>query len=184
MGRSTQIFFIVAASLLAGSAHAAVTVMGGGAGAVCSTAAFAGDSSDASLLACDVRFFVAVLVFARDRGAISAVLATAPFQALGRWSYSIYMTQMLVIRVGAQALLLFLLWLGRDELIRPVTGSGFSRIDFGLLGNTALSLAVAAICIAFSALTFRLIEQPGREWARRKARKRGAAGAEAVAPTI
>lgn len=60
MGRSTQLFFIVTASLLAGSAHAAVTVMGGGPGAVCSTAAFAGDASDASLLACDQAVMEAV----------------------------------------------------------------------------------------------------------------------------
>ena len=137
-----------------------------------------------NLLACDLLFFVAVLVFARDRGAVSALLATAPFQALGRWSYSIYMTQMLVIRVGAGGLLALLAWLGRDDLIRPVGEGGFSRVDFGLIGNTALSLTVAAACIALSALTYRFIEQPGREWARRKARKRGAAGAEAVAPTI
>ena len=137
-----------------------------------------------SLLACDLLFFVAVLVFARDRGAVSALLATAPFQALGRWSYSIYMTQMLVIRLGTGVLLVLLTWLGRDDLLLTAGQGGFSRIDFGMAGNTALSLAAAAACIALSALTYRFIEQPGREWARRKARKRGAAGAEAVAPTI
>ena len=137
-----------------------------------------------SLLACDLLFFVAVLVFARDRGVVSALLATAPFQALGRWSYSIYMTQMLVIRLGTGVLLVLLTWLGRDDLLLTAGQGGFSRIDFGMAGNTALSLAAAAACIALSALTYRFIEQPGREWARRKARQRGAAGAEAVAPTI
>lgn len=137
-----------------------------------------------NLLVCDLLFLVAVLIFAREGGFVSALLATAPFQALGRWSYSIYMTQMFVIRVGAGVLLAFLAWLGRDDLIGPVGQGGFDRINLGLAGDTALSLAVAAACIALSALTYRFIEQPGREWARRVARKRGAAGAEAVAPTI
>jgi len=137
-----------------------------------------------NLLVCDFAFMVAVLVFAHDRGAVAVLLATAPFQALGRWSYSIYMTQLLVITIATQAFLRVLPALGWGDLIRPVGEAGLSRIDFGPLGGTVLSLVVAAACIALSALTFRLIEQPGREWARRKARQRGAAGAEAIAPTI
>jgi peptidoglycan/LPS O-acetylase OafA/YrhL len=136
------------------------------------------------LLACDVVFVAVVLVFAQDRGRASALLAMAPFQALGRWSYSINMTQMLVITVGTQFLLLLLPWFGRGDLVLPVGEAGFGRIDFGVFGGTVLSVVVAAICIALAAVTFRLIEQPGRDWARRMAKERGAGGAEAVAPTI
>jgi peptidoglycan/LPS O-acetylase OafA/YrhL len=42
-------------------------------------------------------FAVAVLIFAGDSGLLSRVLATRPVQALGRWSYSIYMVHTLVL---------------------------------------------------------------------------------------
>ena len=38
----------------------------------------------------------------------------------------------------------------------------------GLGGNTALTLVVAASIIAFSALTFRFIEEPARNWAKHR----------------
>ena len=54
MGCSVRMFGIAVLSLLAaGSAHAAVTVMGEGAAAVCSAAALAGDASDEHLAACN-----------------------------------------------------------------------------------------------------------------------------------
>jgi len=137
------------------------------------------------LLACDLSFAVAIVVFAHERGWLSRVLRTAPMRALGEWSYSIYMVHLLVSATVSQSLLRIVAWLGRDDLVRPGSGHpGFETLDFGFWPNTLVSVIVAAICIALASQTYRLIEEPGRRWAKRKARRRGAPGAEATAPTL
>ncbi len=72
----------------------------------------AGDGPDEvhalSLLAPAV-FGAAILVFARERGALSKVLQVRPLRALGRWSYSIYMVHMPIL-----LLLGYVVWLYGD----------------------------------------------------------------------
>nr|WP_166177293.1 acyltransferase [Altererythrobacter segetis] len=136
------------------------------------------------LLACDLSFLLAILLFAHGRGFVTRILATRPMRALGRWSYSIYMIHLLVIAVVSQALTKVLARLGRDDLLKSSGTAGLDAIDLGIWWNTALTLAVAALCIALASQTYRLIEAPGRQWARREARRRGAPNAEQTAPTI
>ena len=51
------------------------------------------------ILLCDLSFVAVVFFFARDQGSISRALASTPMQALGRWSYSIYLTHPFIIDV-------------------------------------------------------------------------------------
>ena len=136
------------------------------------------------LLACDLSFILAILLFAHERGFFTRILLTGPMKALGRWSYSIYMIHLLVITIASQVLTQVLARLGRNDLLRSSGTAGFEAIDLGVWWNTALTLAVAAACIALASQTYRLIEGPSRQWARREARRRGAPDAELIAPTI
>jgi peptidoglycan/LPS O-acetylase OafA/YrhL len=106
-------------------------------------------------------FVLAVLAFAGEGGAISRLLAARPTAALGRWSYSIYMTHTLVLALlfsaaHAGQILFHRLWL-RD------LPDGSTIIDLGFRHYaSALMLAYLAVVIALSALTWRLIERPGQ----------------------
>lgn len=123
-------------------------------------------------------FAALVLVFAGDRGLISRLLAYAPARALGRWSYSIYLTHFFLIGlVGNLALMAGMQ--ARDGW-EPIV----SRLVLPGWGQTLLLLAMLALVIAVSALTYALIEEPGRRWSRRKAEQWGAGRAERAAPAI
>lgn len=116
-------------------------------------------------------FAFAILVFAHEGGYVSRLLRLRPFLLVGALSYSIYMIHMLVIlRVTNVARLSEKLF-GMSVLV-PIGpgGSKGSAIDLGspLLGDM-LMLAVVAVTIATSWLTWRLIEEPGRLWFRRLA---------------
>jgi peptidoglycan/LPS O-acetylase OafA/YrhL len=106
-------------------------------------------------------FAVAVYVFAQEGGAISRLLCGRIPQALGRWSYSIYMVHMFVLAVlfaGVHALdtLLGKTWLSHDR---------GTAVDLGnTLANDALTLALLAAIIGVAAATYRLIERPGQRY--------------------
>lgn len=136
------------------------------------------------LLVCDLSFVAAVILFAREEGAISRILAAPSMQALGRWSYSIYLTHLLILATAGYGLNAAVTKMGRTDLLRPSGVAGLEKIDFGLWGDTALTLIIAATVIAVSAGTYRMIEEPGRQWARTAARRRGAGRAEIAAPTM
>jgi peptidoglycan/LPS O-acetylase OafA/YrhL len=137
------------------------------------------------ILVCDFAFVGLILVFARERGAFSRIALTAPLQALGRWSYSIYMVHPFVIMLVSMGLQLLFRRGGRTDLLRHSDNvDGLRRLDLGLVGDTLLTVLVAAVVFALSAQTFRLIEKPGRDWARRKALRQGQGNAELIAPTI
>ncbi|HSC61482.1 MAG TPA: acyltransferase [Rhizomicrobium sp.] len=86
-------------------------------------------------------FACLVLVFANGRGWVSRAMDTRTANALGRWSYSIYMVHMLVLASIASAL----------NMVH-VTGW---RAD-------ALTLGYIACVIGISALTWRWVEIPGQ----------------------
>lgn len=114
-------------------------------------------------------FAAAIWVFAGQGGPVSRVLTLRPFVSLGRWSYSIYMVHMLVITM--------LLIVARKVEIMP----NGRRIDLGSAWlNDALALGVLAAIVAISALTYRLIEGPGRDlvngWLARRPATRQAVG--------
>lgn len=86
-------------------------------------------------------FACLVLAFANGRGLVSEAMDKRPVNALGRWSYSIYMVHMLVLAIIASAL-----------NIAHVVGW---RAD-------ALMLGYIACVIAVSACTWRWVEIPGQ----------------------
>ena len=109
-------------------------------------------------------FAVCIWVFASEAGRVSRWLSVRPLLRLGHWSYSIYMTHMLVITVMLILARRLDLMVGR-------------RVDFGSVWlNDLFALAVIGVIIALSAVTYRWIETPGRDWVngwvkRREARR-------------
>lgn len=106
-------------------------------------------------------FAAIVLVFARQGGALSRILARRPFLFLGTVSYSIYMTHYFIARRAV-------------EFVAFAKGQGISLFDsLGAdrwAGDVALVVYLAVV-IAVSAATYRLIEAPCREWVRRLAQR-------------
>jgi peptidoglycan/LPS O-acetylase OafA/YrhL len=137
------------------------------------------------ILVCDFAFVGLILAFSREGGVLSRFALTAPMQALGRWSYSIYMVHPFVISAFTLGLPLVLARLGHAELVRQSGNlDGLRTVELGTVADTMLTLLVGGICIAIASQTFRMIEKPGRDWARRKALRQGKGDAERVAPTI
>jgi len=86
-------------------------------------------------------FACLVLVFANGRGLVSEMMDRRAVNALGRWSYSIYMVHMLVLAIIASAL-----------NIAHFTG----------LRADALTLGYIACVVGVSACTWRWVEIPGQ----------------------
>ncbi|MGA0561239.1 acyltransferase family protein [Ancylobacter sp. VNQ12] len=123
-------------------------------------------------------FGFAILVFARDAGALSALLRVPPLQALGRWSYSIYLIHMpLLVLLG------YGLWLYGDIAEVPVReeievlGHAKNLYDLGdPLLAAALLAGFVALVIGLARFSFRLIEVPWRDHIARFARNVEAGG--------
>jgi hypothetical protein len=110
-------------------------------------------------------FVVAVVVFARGQGALSALLSGSVPQALGRWSYSIYLWQFplaygLSLGLGFAGTRAGLDWRSPDPDV-----AGATLIDFGAIWlNELASLGFLAALVALAALSHAWIEQPARRW--------------------
>lgn len=89
------------------------------------------------------------LVFAQDAGRVSALLSVAPLQALGRWSYSIYLVHAFVVTCVMPRLI---------EAMAPVFGLG------GPAQAVSTTAVYLAIVVALSAFTYRFVELPGQAW--------------------
>jgi len=131
---------------------------------------FAG-RSDWSLLAPFV-FAVAVLVFAKERGAWSRLLQQAPFRLLGTLSYSIYLTHYFIV-VNLPLIVRRVLHVDFTTLM-PLPGGGtVEAFGRNSLEGTLFYVLVLALTVGFSMLTYRWIETPGRNWSRAWARRLG-----------
>jgi peptidoglycan/LPS O-acetylase OafA/YrhL len=106
-------------------------------------------------------FAVAVLVFAAEAGAVSGVLRKRVFLTLGALSYSVYMAHFVVAWVLLDAARL-LRMAGIDLFSGTMLGRELWEGDVAYLIYFALVLFVSAI-------TYRMIEVPGRAWFRRLA---------------
>jgi peptidoglycan/LPS O-acetylase OafA/YrhL len=109
-------------------------------------------------------FGATVYIFSFESGAASALLQTRPFQALGAWSYSIYMTHMLWLfllgRAVAATAKLFRWNLSADAM---VNGQTMTLMFFGNMWATDLvAILYLAVTVAFSSITFRVVEGPAR----------------------
>jgi peptidoglycan/LPS O-acetylase OafA/YrhL len=119
-------------------------------------------------------FAPAVLVFAAEAGWVGRLLRLAPLRWLGKLSYSIYLTHfffVLQLPVVVKHVLHRDLWRAM-----PLDNGQYVWV----YGNNAWQgtffyLAILALTLAFSTLTFRWIETPGREWARRRVQRPRAA---------
>jgi peptidoglycan/LPS O-acetylase OafA/YrhL len=105
-----------------------------------------------------------VLLFTREKGIVTRALKTRPLQALGRWSYSIYM-----LHYPLQLVIMYVaLWIGTHggrALFAAVVGRGPIRVVLGyspFVGDAA-NVIMMALLIGASAFTYRAIEEPWRE---------------------
>lgn len=111
-------------------------------------------------------FALVVLVFAFEAGPIGQALRAPPFRALGTLSYSIYMIHAVVIFVAWRCVTLAERFLGW-QLTSPNPHNPADRMwgttpeagDFTMAG-------ILVLVVALSALSYKLIEKPGREWGR------------------
>ncbi len=105
-----------------------------------------------------VSFSVVILILAFDDGAVSRILATAPFRFLGRISYSIYLVHFVILSVLNGVLRAMQSALD-VVLLRP----GSSAIAFGPPGAMdALAAVYILLVIVLAAWTYRWVEVPGR----------------------
>ena len=100
-------------------------------------------------------FAIVILIFAFDRGPISRGLQTPPFQAFGRWSYSIYLVHPFLTIAVFETVRALGAWFGH-----PALASG----ELLILGGPFVMDLTAAICVALvvatASLTYRFVERP------------------------
>lgn len=117
---------------------------------------------NASSLAAPLVFAVVVYVFAFERGIVSKVLHTAPAQALGLWSYSIYMVHLLIFTVEKMAL-----GFAAKKGLIAVTGISTSTAKLWTFNNAGLDIAFFTLQIVLtlivSKFTYDYIEDPWRK---------------------
>jgi peptidoglycan/LPS O-acetylase OafA/YrhL len=115
-------------------------------------------------------FAGAVLVFASEEGAVSRLFRTRLFAWLGMLSYSIYLTHYFVVMLMPVAIKR----VTHVDLWTPMKVAGGEYVmAYGRnnLEGTLFYGVALALTLAFSALTYRWIETPGRDFSRRLAGK-------------
>ncbi|HXE49824.1 MAG TPA: acyltransferase [Ramlibacter sp.] len=127
-------------------------------------------------------FALAVLVFAAEQGLLSRLFGLPLLKWLGKLSYSIYLTHYLIVIVFPAAIKQIF----HIDLWTPFelpSGQYVQLFGRNNVEGTFFYLLVLALTLGFSALTYRWIETPGREWSRRWAgRPNTAAAAESSRP--
>jgi peptidoglycan/LPS O-acetylase OafA/YrhL len=132
---------------------------------------FAG-TSNWSVLAPFV-FAAAVLVFASEHGLVSHLFRTRFFAWLGQLSYSIYLTHFFVVML-VPVVIKRLTHLDFWTPMRVASGDFIMAYGRNDLEGTLFYVLVVLLTLGFSALTYRWVETPGRDWSRRFAGKRPA----------
>lgn len=111
-------------------------------------------------------FGAAVYVFALERGAVSRLLLTRLFRAVGARSYSIYMTHALLLIAMARIIRVAEGHLGEAPRIDAAVDSGLQSLLW--LGSDwrsdALVVLYLASLLAIASFTYRYIENPGRAY--------------------
>lgn len=127
-------------------------------------------------LGAPVLFAGLVYAMAYERGIFSRLLNTALFQALGRWSYSIYMVHYFLLICLTQGVKLAGKFLGFPVEARMVANGYGVESKVYVFADwwtvDMIQLGYLAAVIAMSAVTYRFIELPFQHaFARRAARK-------------
>ena len=135
-------------------------------------------------------FAIVVWVFAHEAGPASRLLAKAPVQALGAWSYSIYMIALFVGELTSYALRVVDALVPFASFTRQINVFGDIRygLDTGFWWLNDLGLVVfVGVVVALSSLTFRFVEEPARHWfngiANRFTARQGVGGSVATPPS-
>ncbi len=115
-------------------------------------------------------FAVTILVFSWEGGIISRLLSAAPFRALGRWSYGIYILHMPVLVALCLGLQKAGEALGRSFFDPDAPAGILPLIDLGPATDLA-HLGSVALTVACAALAWHLVEGPGQALARQLARR-------------
>lgn len=118
---------------------------------------------DATSLAAPLVFALIVMVFAPERGAISKLLLSAPAQALGLWSYSIYMIHTLLFTL-LKSVLAVIAGKGLLPLSSPVMEPVRLWTLNSPLGDLALTATYLAIVLVMARFSYAYIEAPARRW--------------------
>lgn len=121
-------------------------------------------------------FAVLLLVFAREAGAVSRFMKIRPLLMIGTLSYSIYMVHALVRAVTRAAAMVLehfsgvqlFIQTGVDPKGEPVR---LLAVEGSLWLGDVMEIAMLAATIGLAVLTYRYIEEPGRQWSRRLAGK-------------
>ncbi|QRE74516.1 acyltransferase family protein [Methylobacterium aquaticum] len=122
-------------------------------------------------------FAAAIALFSHQGGAASGLARARAPQALGRWSFSIYLLHLPVIQVFTAVMHAAEPRIG---LPRTVILGHDRFLDFGSgPANLAVAAALVAATVPLAALTYRLVERPALAWFRRND-ARLAAAAEPV----
>lgn len=119
---------------------------------------------------------IVIYVFSFDQGGISRLLRSRGFQKLGLWSYSIYMVHIFVFQIAKMAVsyighkthLDLVGWHNNEKLV--LLGTPEHAVWFALVLSVVLVVPVAA-------LTYRWIEKPALDSARRGLKVRAVARA-------
>lgn len=114
---------------------------------------------NATSLLAPLVFAAIIVIFAEGRGVFSRVLRSRPVQALGLWSYSIYLVHALLF-YGLRLVLVLVEKVTKLPL--TASGAGNERIFTfgGTLVDASVILALLALTIAISSQTYRFIERP------------------------
>ncbi len=112
-------------------------------------------------------FAIAVLLFSIEGGVVSRLLRLPLLRWLGMISYSIYLTHFFFVMVFPRIAKRVA---GQDLWTAMPVGNGQYVLAFGRndLEGTVFYAVVLGMTLAFSALTYRFVEVPGREWTRRR----------------
>jgi peptidoglycan/LPS O-acetylase OafA/YrhL len=122
-------------------------------------------------------FALAVLVFSRGRGSVSALLASRPVRHAGAISYSVYLLHQplqelfMVVALRCYATLGWT-WMFAGDAFKPGLSLGASG-----LGGDAMTVIMLIVLLAVSTMTWRFVETPCRSWVRTRVQARGKGGA-------
>lgn len=114
-----------------------------------------------------------VFIFAHQSGPLSRVLLCREWLWLGTISYSVYMTHVMVLARVADLFLLASRYTPQPLARYQWQGdTPIKSIDLPLLPALVVQFGMIAACFAVAHWTWRLIEEPARQWSRRVAARR------------